>query len=125
MSGAGGRINENPSWGWTALLGKLVRQREFFAPGPRYAAPPRGDFMLPSNVMSFLDDAAKQARTEIPDRNSSLFLSGLLDSFSLVDFVSLVENECDIKVSDTDLRPENFDTIAKVEEFIAQARAAR
>ena len=81
--------------------------------------------MLPSSVMTFLSDAAKQARTEIPDRDSSLFLSGLLDSFSLVDFVSLLESECEIKVNDADLRPENFDTIAKVEEFVARARVGR
>ena len=45
--------------------------------------------MLTQAVMAFLDQAAKEARTELPDRNSSLFLSGVLDSFTLVDFVTL------------------------------------
>lgn len=81
--------------------------------------------MLPERVMSFLNQAAKEARTEMPDRNSSLFLSGLLDSFSLVDFVSLLESHCEIKIDDSELRPENFDTIAKVEAFVARARADR
>jgi acyl carrier protein len=76
--------------------------------------------MLPESVMSFLSKAAKEARTSLPDTNSSLFLAGVLDSFSLVDFVSVIETECGIKVSDSDLRPENFDTIAKVESFIAR-----
>jgi len=76
--------------------------------------------MLPESVMSFLLNAAKEARTSLPDANSSLFLAGVLDSFSLVDFVSVIETECGIKVSDSDLRPENFDTIAKVESFIAR-----
>jgi acyl carrier protein len=68
--------------------------------------------------MSFLSKAAKENRTSLPDANSSLFLAGVLDSFSLVDFVSVIETECGIKVSDADLRPENFDTITKVEGFI-------
>ena len=76
--------------------------------------------MLPESIMSFLSKAAKEARTSLPDANSSLFLAGVLDSFSLVDFVSVIEIECGIKVSDNDLRPENFDTINKVESFISR-----
>lgn len=81
--------------------------------------------MLTTGVMSFLEDAARQARTSLPDRDSSLFLSGVLDSFSLVDFVTLLETECGICISDDELRPENFDTLAKVEAFVERARAAR
>jgi acyl carrier protein len=78
--------------------------------------------MLPETVTSYLNQAALQMRTRMPERDESLFLSGLLDSFSLVDFVTLIESECGIKVDDKDLRPENFDTIARVESFIARAK---
>ena len=81
--------------------------------------------MLTEGVMAFLDQAAKDARTQLPDRNSSLFLSGVLDSFTLVDFVTLLEIECNVKIGDADLRPANFDTIAKVEEFISRTRNAQ
>ncbi len=77
--------------------------------------------MLPQAVFSYLNEAAQQARTSLPDRHTSLFTSGLLDSFSLVDFVTLLESECGIKVADAELRPENFDTIARVEAFIERA----
>ena len=80
--------------------------------------------MLSETVMTFLNDAARAARAEMPGRDQSLFQSGLLDSFSLVEFVTLIESECGIKVADADLRPENFDTIAKVETFIERAKAA-
>jgi acyl carrier protein len=80
--------------------------------------------MLTAGVMSFLEDAARQARTALPDRDGSLFRAGVLDSFSLVDFVTLLESECGIRVGDDDMRPENFDTLAKVEAFVARARAA-
>jgi acyl carrier protein len=74
--------------------------------------------MLPAGVMNFLNQAAAETRTSLPDRDSSLFQSGVLDSFTLVDFVTLLESECNIKIDDANLRPENFDTIARVEEFI-------
>jgi acyl carrier protein len=80
--------------------------------------------MLPETVMTFLNDAARAARAAMPERDESLFQSGLIDSFSLVDFVTLIESECGIRVDDADLRPENFDTIAKVEAFILRAKAA-
>ena len=77
--------------------------------------------MLPVGVMTFLNQTAVEARTALPARDSSLFLSGVLDSFTLVDFVTVLESECNIKIDDADLRPENFDTIAKIEEFIRRA----
>jgi acyl carrier protein len=54
-----------------------------------------------------------------------LFLAGVLDSFSLVDFVTVLESECGIRVSDDDMRPENFDTLAKVEAFVARVQSAQ
>ncbi len=74
--------------------------------------------MLPENVMTFLNRAAEEARTQLPPRDSSLFLAGVLDSFALVDFVTMLEGECGISISDADLRPETFDTIAKIETYI-------
>ncbi|MGH9761886.1 MAG: acyl carrier protein [Blastocatellia bacterium] len=77
--------------------------------------------MLSESLMQFLREAASGARVSLPDRDSSLFLSGVLDSFSLVDFVTVIEAEYGIKVDDPDLRPENFDSIARVEQFIDQS----
>ena len=77
--------------------------------------------MLPQPVLAFLDRAAAESRANLPDRDSSLFLSGVLDSFTLVEFVTVLEKECGIRVGDNDLRPENFDTIAKVEDFIRRS----
>ena len=74
--------------------------------------------MLPQGVIAFLNNAATEGRTTLPDRDTSLFLSGVLDSFTLVEFVTVLEKECGIRVDDADLRPENFDTITKVEDFV-------
>lgn len=78
--------------------------------------------MLPNTVINYLQQSAQQARTELPTYNASLFSAGVLDSFALVDFVALLETECGIRVADADLRPENFDTLAKVETFVMRAK---
>ena len=81
--------------------------------------------MLPDSIMAFLNEAALQSRTKVPERDASLFLSGVLDSFSLVDLVTVIETEFGIRVADSDLRPENFDTISRVEAFIARATVTK
>ena len=78
--------------------------------------------MLPETVLNYLQQSAQQARTELPAYNASLFSAGVLDSFALVDFVALLESECGIRVADAELRPENFDTMAKVEAFVTRAK---
>jgi acyl carrier protein len=80
--------------------------------------------MLPTTVINYLKQSAQQARTELPAYNGSLFSAGVLDSFGLVDFVALLESECGIQVADAELRPENFDTLAKVEAFVTRAQTS-
>ncbi len=55
----------------------------------------------------------------VPDEDESLFSSGMLDSFALPDFVSGLEEEFGVKIPDSDLSARKFDTIAKVEDYLA------
>ncbi|MBL8206980.1 MAG: acyl carrier protein [Blastocatellia bacterium] len=80
--------------------------------------------MLSPSITNYLQQAAREARTEMPERTTSLFDAGLLDSFSLVEFVSLLEEEYGVRVSDAELKPSNFDTIAKIEAFVSQTKVA-
>ena len=62
----------------------------------------------------------KIAQKPIPqDPDESLFESGVLDSFALTDVVSGIEEEFAIKVPDKDLTPRKFDSIARMEAYIA------
>jgi acyl carrier protein len=54
-----------------------------------------------------------------PATDESLFLSGLLDSFALTDFVSGLEEEFGVSIPDSDLSARKFDTISKVESYLA------
>jgi acyl carrier protein len=52
------------------------------------------------------------------DREGSLFESGLLDSFALVDLVGALEQAFGIKIPDSDLIPQRFDSISKIDRYL-------
>jgi D-alanine--poly(phosphoribitol) ligase subunit 2 len=54
-----------------------------------------------------------------PGEDESLFVSGLLDSFALTDFVAGLEEEFGVSIPDSDLSARKFDTINKVSAYIA------
>ena len=58
---------------------------------------------------------ARVAKAPIPtDRDASLFDTGVIDSFDLVDFVADLEKEFNVKVPDNDLHPSKFESLAKI-----------
>ncbi len=64
------------------------------------------------------------ARAPLPaDVDASLFELGVLDSFGLMDAVARLEEAFGVKVPDADLTPRRFETIAKIERYLA-SRAA-
>jgi len=54
-----------------------------------------------------------------PGVDDSLFVSGLLDSFALTDFVTGLEEEFGVTIPDSDLSARKFDTISKVDAYLA------
>jgi acyl carrier protein len=52
------------------------------------------------------------------ERDESLFESGFLDSFALVELVSGLEKEFGIKIPNADLIPQRFDSIARIERYL-------
>ena len=66
----------------------------------------RGSFL----VDDFADDA-------------SFLANGLIDSLGMMQLVAFVESEFGLSVKDTDLVPENFDSVARVAAFVARARS--
>jgi acyl carrier protein len=53
-----------------------------------------------------------------PGPNESLFDSGALDSFTLPDLVTGLEDEFGVTIPDSDLVPERFDTVTKIEAYL-------
>ena len=70
-----------------------------------------------TQIHKIVDEVAKKPVKV--DRDGSLFESGLLDSFALVDLVSALEQGFGIKIPDSDLIPQRFDSIAKIQRYLA------
>jgi acyl carrier protein len=54
------------------------------------------------------------------DLEESLFESGLLDSFMLVDLVAAIESKFKIKIPDADLNPRKFDSLSRIDSYLSQ-----
>lgn len=54
-----------------------------------------------------------------PAADESLFDSGLLDSFALPDLVTAIESAFQISVPDSDLNPRKFDSVERIEQYLA------
>ena len=64
----------------------------------------------------FVDDIAEE---------ESFLVSGIIDSLGILQLVGFVESVAGIRVPDTDLLPENFDSVARIAAYIErQLRAA-
>lgn len=74
---------------------------------------------LPQGVIDYLNENAEREGAQQPGPSDDLFQSGVLDSFALVDFVSVLEEECGIKVPDSDINPGNFRSLDAIERYVA------
>jgi acyl carrier protein len=70
-----------------------------------------------AKVIEIVNRFAK--REAAPAVDESLFDSGLLDSFALPDMVSALEEEFGIRIPDADLNPRKFDSIERIDAYIA------
>ena len=71
-----------------------------------------------------MENFASAGDVSIADDHSLLQL-GIIDSLSLVNIISYIEEEFDIKVSPKDFFPGKFDTIAKAADYIVNYRSRR
>jgi len=60
---------------------------------------------------------------DVPAADESLFEGGYLDSFALPEVISALEKEFGVKIPDSDLSPRKFETIVKIEQYLAARKA--
>lgn len=53
-----------------------------------------------------------------PQLEESLFDSGFLDSFTLVDLVAALESEFAVRIPDSDLTPRKFESVSRIVSYI-------
>jgi len=73
---------------------------------------------LPQSISDFLKDSATNAGVSPPVNGDDLFKTGVLDSFALVDFVAVLETECNVRIPDSDVVPGNFQTLQAIENYV-------
>lgn len=69
------------------------------------------------NIIQLLVDELNLGVGEV-SKDTALFSSGLLDSFSMVTLVVALEKKFGIKVRATDLTLENFDNPVRIAEYL-------
>jgi len=74
---------------------------------------------LPQAAITFLNDNAAINGAAPPQDADDLFQLGALDSFALVDFVTVLEEHSGIRVPDRDVTAETFRTIEAIERYVA------
>jgi acyl carrier protein len=65
-----------------------------------------------------------QGRGDEPlTRDTSLYRTGIVDSFGLLALVQFLERQFGITIGDEDMVPENFENIATIAHFVAARRS--
>lgn len=59
-----------------------------------------------------------------PENTVSLIETGILDSLGIIKLISFVERRFLVKVSNTDITPDNFETIYAISSFVESKMAA-
>ena len=71
-------------------------------------------------LRNFIYDNFPLAKRRRIDGGDSLLESGIVDSIGILDIVRFVEQSFAVQVSDDDLLPENFGSIAAIANFVQQ-----
>lgn len=76
--------------------------------------------MNPAELRERVRQIVKQFASEDrePAATESLFDSGLLDSFVLPQMVSAIEEAFRIQIPDSDLNPRQFESLARIEQYV-------
>jgi acyl carrier protein len=69
-------------------------------------------------IREYLAEHFPAARSRRLDPDESLLTNGILDSLGVLDVVAFLEAEFKITVSDEDLLPENFESLARLTAFV-------
>jgi acyl carrier protein len=69
-------------------------------------------------IREYLAEHFPAARARRLDLDESLLTNGILDSLGVLDVVAFLEAEFQITVTDEDLLPENFESLARLTTFV-------
>ena len=73
---------------------------------------------LTSSLASFIAEKILKQPNRIIKEDESLISSGLIDSFSLMDLALFVEDTFGVRIEDTELNADTFDTLTQLAALI-------
>lgn len=77
---------------------------------------------LSKPILDFLNKNANSGSHSQLSKDDNLFNIEALDSFSIIELASKLEQEYDIKIPDADVDPINFQTIEAIESYITSRK---
>ena len=77
---------------------------------------------IAEQVRAFIQQNFYTAATARLDDGTSLLDAGIVDSTGVLEVVGYLENEFGIKVDDSELLPENLDSIASITAFVRRKK---
>jgi acyl carrier protein len=77
-----------------------------------------------SKISTFITNQILKQPGKTLGIDEKLISSGLIDSFSLVDLSIFIEETFNVRVEDTELNAETFDTLTQLSELIRQRQSA-
>jgi acyl carrier protein len=74
-------------------------------------------------IRRFLSERAWLTDDTKMSESDSLLEKGVIDSVAMVELVSFIEANFEIRIQDEELMPENFDSLASIATFISSKRS--
>jgi len=75
-----------------------------------------------AEVEAFILDEIAVGRATSITRDEDLLASGVIDSLGVTQVVAFLEDQYGIRVTDEELKPLNFQTLARIEAFVTRRR---
>jgi acyl carrier protein len=72
-------------------------------------------------LLKYLGDNMGLDTTDVDD-STLLFSSSLLDSFSMIDLITFIEQQMNIKLKPTEINLDNLDSIGQILKFITSRK---
>lgn len=69
-------------------------------------------------LKSFLERSRRVRRDQLVNEDDSLLGRGIIDSLAIMELTAFIETTFGIKIGDSDLVPENFDSLSAIKRYI-------
>jgi acyl carrier protein len=82
--------------------------------------------MLRSELASFIQKTLVSQDQQVTiDDHTALIEDGLIDSMGLMQIVAFLDERAGVRVPDDEVTPENFETIAAIDQLVERLQARR